>query len=325
VTIALVGNPNVGKSVIFNALTGSYVTVSNYPGTTVDISKGTGKFGNKKFLIIDTPGVNSLTPYSEDERVTKDILSKSDISCIVQVADSKNLRRSLVLTLGLIELGIPLVLNLNMHDEAGERGIRIDTKKLSEKLGIDVVETVAVTGEGLPKLKEAILKAKVPHPDIKSIHEKKPADISNAISSMSIKSRISADIAKEVIHFSKPLKKDIAEIISRLTIRPVTGTLILIMVLAVLYLFVGRFAAGKGVDFFENTVFGKIINPFFIDAVNKYVTVGVIKEFLIGDYGVITMALTYAFAIIFPIVTAFFLFFGFLEDSGYLPVVDIIR
>ena len=164
--IILVGNPNVGKSVIFNALTGSYVTVSNYPGTTVDIAKGMGNFGNKKFSVIDTPGVNSLVPHSEDEKVTKEILSKSDIFCVVHVADSKNLIRSLVLTLELMELNIPLVLNLNMSDEARERGIKIDARELSEKLGIEVVETVAITGEGVYKLKKAILMAKTPRPSV---------------------------------------------------------------------------------------------------------------------------------------------------------------
>ena len=154
--VILVGNPNVGKSVIFNALTGSYVTVSNYPGTTVDISKGIGRFGNKKLHVIDTPGINSLVVHSEDEKVTKDILSKSDIACVIQVADSKNLKRSLLLTLELLELKLPLVLNLNMSDEAKERGIIIDTKRLSQKLGIDIVETVAITKEGIAKLKEPL-------------------------------------------------------------------------------------------------------------------------------------------------------------------------
>ena len=149
--VVLVGNPNVGKSVVFNALTGSYVTVSNYPGTTVEISKGRGRFAGQKLSFIDTPGINSLVPHSEDEKVTKDILSRSDIACVVQVADSKNLKRSLVLTLALLELEIPLVLDLNMSDEAMERGMAIDIKRLSERLGIPVVETIAITGEGIAK------------------------------------------------------------------------------------------------------------------------------------------------------------------------------
>lgn len=309
--IALVGNPNVGKSVIFNALTGSYVTVSNYPGTTVEISKGIGRFGAQKFNIIDTPGVNSLDTQSEDEKVTVDIISKSDIACIVQVADSKNLRRSLLLTLELARLKIPLVLNLNMSDEAKERGIKIDTKKLSEKLGVDVVETVAVTGDGLAKLKEALHKARVP-----SIKE----DISPA----NKRSWLADKIAKDVLKVSPPLKGTIAETIGRVTVRPLTGVPILMGVLAVMYLFVGKFAAGTAVDFFQGTVFGKYTNPFFINLITRFVRVDLIKDFLVGDYGVITMAVTYALAIIFPIVTAFFLFFGILEDSGYLPRLSVL-
>jgi len=166
--IAIVGSPNVGKSVLFNCLTGSYAVVSNYPGTTVEIAKGAGRMAGHKFSIIDTPGVNSLTRHSEDEKGTKDILSRGDIHTIIQVADSKNLKRSLHLTLELIELKIPLILNLNMSDEAKERGIKIDIKRLSERLGIDVIETVAITGEGVGKLKEVALKAKTPHSLIKA-------------------------------------------------------------------------------------------------------------------------------------------------------------
>ncbi|MFA4842831.1 MAG: ferrous iron transporter B, partial [Candidatus Omnitrophota bacterium] len=299
------------KSVIFNALTGSYVTVSNYPGTTVEIAKGSGKFGAQKFTIIDTPGVNSLDTQSEDEKVTVDIISKSDIACIAQVADSKNLRRSLLLTLQLARLGIPLVLNLNMSDEAKERGIKIDTKKLSEKLGIDVVETVAVTGDGLPKLKEALHKARVP-------------SIKEDISSANKRSWLADKIAKEVLAVSTPLKSTVSEMIGRVTVRPLTGVPILMGVLTVMYLFVGKFAAGTAVDFFQGTVFGEYTNPFFINLTTKFVKADLIRDFLVGDYGVITMAVTYALAIIFPIVTAFFLFFGVLEDSGYLPRLSVL-
>lgn len=321
--VVLVGNPNVGKSVIFNALTGSYVTVSNYPGTTVDITKGAGNFGNRKFSVIDTPGANSLVPHSEDEKVTRDILSTSDIFCAVQVADSKNLIRSLVLTLELMELNIPLVLNLNMSDEARERGIRIDTKKLSEKLGMEVVETVAITGEGIHNLKEAIPRARIPKPsrDI-TVTEKIGRQMETAL--LGRRNKIAADLAQDVTRGIRPLKKNISEIISQIAIRPFTGIPLLILIMLAMYLFVGRFAAGRGVDFFENTVFGKIINPFFIHAVDKYIPIGIVKDFFIGDYGMITMALTYAFAIIFPIVTAFFLFFGLLEDSGYLPRLSVL-
>ena len=314
----------MGKSVIFNALTGSYVTVSNYPGTTVDISKGAGKFALEKFQVIDTPGVNSLTAHSEDEKVTRDILSKSDVACIVQVADSKNLKRSLVLTLELIELGLPLVLNLNMSDEAMDRGIKIDLKKLSDSLGIEIVETVAVTGEGIGRLKEAIMRARVPSPGAVCSKINKEDIKCDSVERLNRRGRAAGIIAGEVLKLSGRTEKGVSGFIGTLTIRPLTGIPVLILTLVFMYFFVGRFAAVNAVDFFEKKVFGEMVNPFLINTVNEIIPYPIIREFLIGDYGVITMALTYAFAIIFPIVTAFFLFFGLLEDSGYLPRLSVL-
>ncbi|MDH7501019.1 MAG: FeoB small GTPase domain-containing protein, partial [candidate division NC10 bacterium] len=150
--IILLGNPNVGKSVIFGHLTGHYVTVSNYPGTTVEVTRGEADLDHKPFEILDTPGVNNLIPLSEEERVTRDILLKEDYQLILQVADAKNLRRSLLLTLQLAEMGIPFLLDLNLMDEAQERGVQIDVQRLSEILGIGVVPTVATQKKGLERL-----------------------------------------------------------------------------------------------------------------------------------------------------------------------------
>jgi ferrous iron transport protein B len=123
--ILLVGNPNVGKSVIFGLLTGKYVTVSNYPGTTVEVSHGNISLDSKRFLVIDSPGVNSFTPMSEDERVTRDILLVEKPESVILVADSKNLKRGLMLLLQLAVMGLPCVFTLNMEDEAKARGIEI--------------------------------------------------------------------------------------------------------------------------------------------------------------------------------------------------------
>ncbi len=160
--ILLVGNPNVGKSVIFGYLTGKYVTVSNYPGTTVEVSRGTMRYGGKTYEVIDTPGVNSLVPQSEDERVTRDMLLSGKPDLIVQVADAKNLRRTLLVTSQLVEFGAPMVLVLNLMDEARSRNIEIDSKALSELYGIPVVQTVATEGEGLYQLFKTLAKARVP-------------------------------------------------------------------------------------------------------------------------------------------------------------------
>src|SRR5512136_1695478 len=123
--VILIGNPNVGKSVIFNYLTGKYVTVSNYPGTTVEVSTGTLSVHGKKLQVLDTPGVNSLIPMSEDEKVTRDILLKEPKSYLIQVIDTKNIRRGLLISLQLLEMGLPFLILLNMWDEAKSRGIEI--------------------------------------------------------------------------------------------------------------------------------------------------------------------------------------------------------
>lgn len=322
--IVLVGNPNVGKSVIFNSLTGRYVTVSNYPGTTVEISKGKGRFRGHDFTVVDTPGINSLDAHSEDEKVTLDILSRSASAAIVQVVDSKNLKRSLLLTLELLRLKLPLVLNLNMADEMRERGIKVDTKKLSDKLGIEVVETIAITGEGIPRLREAISKAVIPSPGISKRLEETDALAGDSINTLKRRIHIVDNLAADVMTMSPPPKGRFTNMLGRMASEPATGIPILLAILVFMYLFVGKFAAGTLVDFFENVVFDKIIDPPIIYMVNKLISVPWMREILIGDYGVITMALAYAFAIILPIVSAFFLLFGVLEDSGYLPRLSVL-
>src|SRR3972149_12189726 len=121
--VILVGNPNVGKSVIFGHLTGRYVTVSNYPGTTVEVARGETRERGKSLEVIDTPGVYSLLPMSEDERVTRDILMREPGAVVLQVCDATTLRRSLMITIQLAEMGVTLVLAVNMADEARYRGV----------------------------------------------------------------------------------------------------------------------------------------------------------------------------------------------------------
>jgi len=159
-SVILVGNPNVGKSVLFGALTGRYVTVSNYPGTTVEVTRGSATLDGRSWHVMDTPGTNNLLPASEDEQVTRDILlAESDYVC-VQVCDAKNLRRGLLLAAQLAEAEVPFALALNMADEAASRGIQIDVPRLSRELGIDVVPTVAIQRQGLPVLQARIADAR---------------------------------------------------------------------------------------------------------------------------------------------------------------------
>lgn len=154
--IIIVGNPNVGKSLLFNRLTGHYVHVSNYPGTTVEISHGKMQIKDEHFEVVDTPGMYALLPMTEDERVTRRLLFKENPSLVLHVIDAKNLNRMLHLTLQLLEADLKVCLVLNMMDEARRAGIKIDIKSLEKELGIPVVGTVSITGEGIEQLKDRI-------------------------------------------------------------------------------------------------------------------------------------------------------------------------
>jgi ferrous iron transport protein B len=155
-TIAIVGNPNVGKSVMFNNLTGAYVTVSNYPGTTVEVSRGKGKIGQDEFEIVDTPGMYSLLPITEEEKVARSILLEENPEVVLHMVDAKNLERMLTLTIQLIEAGLPTILVLNMMDEAKSLGKKIKVERLEEELNIPVTPTVSTTGRGMDILKGRI-------------------------------------------------------------------------------------------------------------------------------------------------------------------------
>ncbi len=155
--IVLIGSPNVGKSVIFNNLTGAYVTVSNYPGTTVDVSRGKARIESEEFEVADTPGMYSLLPITEEERVARLILFEEKPQVILHVVDSKNMARMLPLTLQLIEAGLPVILDLNMMDETEAAGIEVDANRLEKELGIPVITTVATTGRGMEALRRRLV------------------------------------------------------------------------------------------------------------------------------------------------------------------------
>ncbi len=377
--IALVGNPNVGKSVVFGWLTGQYVTVSNYPGTTVELTQGNSKLGGQRRLIVDTPGVNNLIPMSEDERVTRDILLDEEDLKVIQVCDAKNLQRGLLITLQLAELGKDLVLVLNMADEAKERGISIDQQGLSRLLGIPVLSTVATRRKGLDGLAKALEEGRVPRilPTYSPEIEKGAAQIERLLPGEGkgrralalmllagdeslrdwLHARVSETTVREVedvcrrvqdrhseplgflinrqrLHSAHHLLKGVfrqehpgrksVEAWGRLTTHRLWGIPILLAVLYIMYQFVGDFGAGVGVQFMEKTVFGRWLNPAASQMILSLLPWKFWQDLLIGPYGLVTMGLTYALAIVLPIVGTFFFAFGVLEDSGYLPRLAVM-
>lgn len=379
-TICLVGNPNVGKSAIFGLLTGRYVTVSNYPGTTVEITKSEMTTHHKKFLVIDTPGVNSLTPMSEDEKVTRDILLDEKEKSVLQVVDTKNIKRGLLLTLQLIEMEVPLVIDLNMRDEASERGIEIKETDLNDILGVEVVSTIAVQRKGISSLKKAVFNTRISNLKFsydsnieECISKIEPILPESNISRRSIaimilsgdktlKDYLLKNLTKDKISLIESFRDKISEkyllplsyiineqrlkvvdniveriltktsirggglsnFIGEVTTHSIWGIPFLILVLYGLYEFVGRFGAGVLVDFVEEDVFGKYLNPWAEKIVTAIMPVQFLQELMVGPYGIITMALTYAIAIILPITTTFFIAFALMEDSGYLPRLAVM-
>lgn len=311
-TIVLVGAPNVGKSLLFHRLTGTYVTVSNYPGTTVEITRGQLKIRQSPCELLDTPGLRSLLPITEEEQITKEILQRNDVAVIVHVADAKALERSLALTLQLMELGPPVVLALNMIDEAQKAGLEIDRHALEEKLKIPVVLTSALENRGIAELKDALVRALQSAPKLRRTRDFSLDEILEA-------HRRARAIASEVLHRTQARTLSLSERLSQLTVHPLTGGLLLALVLWGLYEFVGVFGAQIAVGFLENTLFREHINPWVAQLVRAAIPWAFLQDLLIGEYGVITLGLRYAIAIILPIVTTFFLAFALIEDSGYLP------
>lgn len=155
-TFALAGNPNSGKTTLFNSLTGGNQHVGNYPGVTVEKKEGYCIYRNRKFKIVDIPGTYSLTAYSLEEKVARDFLINEKPAAVINIVDASNLERNLYLTLQFMEMGVPVILALNMIDVAKKRGISINTDKLSQLLGVPVVTTVARRDEGRAKLLETV-------------------------------------------------------------------------------------------------------------------------------------------------------------------------
>jgi len=305
--IALVGNPNVGKSALFGRLTGRYAVISNYPGTTVALTQGRALVGNEVCDLLDTPGVNAVEGVlSEDEQITRAIITGDQSDVVVQVADARNIRRALMLTWQIARCGKPMVLVLNMTDEARSRGVDIDANQLHADLGVPVVETVATEGRGLADLRRALARARIV--DV-------PADSDAASWAHALSERV-----RRIRPRASPR---IQEAIGRAVRQPLTGLPILAGVLYLMYLFVGVFGAQTLVGLIEHGLFARVVNPAATALATRFIPIGFVRDLLVGQYGLITMGLTYAIGIVLPVVTTFFLMFGWLEDSGYIPRLAI--
>lgn len=349
--IVLAGNPNVGKSVLFSRLSKVYAAASNFPGTTVDLLE-TEYEGGK---LIDSPGVYGVSDMSTEEQVTRDVLLRADY--VINVLDATHLERDLFFTRQLIDLGLPVIVFINMMDEARDRGVIIDRDLLSDLLGVPVVAGSAATGENVDELKELIESATQGHA-MKRLKEhfaqlrEQGSEATQAQITLALEG--DATIANQAglvelldLNEQEAIYQDrrervndiVGHIVSHTTqganwraklsalmIQPLTGIPMLVVMMFILWAVVGQGVGSYVVGFLE----GNIMNGYWVPFVQHIITsIGIAKgsipyEYLAGEFGLITMVPSYIIGVIFPLVTAFYIMLALLEDSGYLPRIAVL-
>lgn len=314
--VLLMGNPNVGKSVIFSRLTGTNVTSSNYGGTTVEYTEGFLKWRGNDVRIIDVPGTYTLDPTNKAEEVAVEMLEEGDL--VLNIVDATNLERNLNLTLQLLEQDIPVIVLLNLWDEALHRGIKIDVEKLEQRLGVPVIPTVATRGEGFKEVLSYL-----------GYRENVECDFGNTENRWARIGNIINEV-QTIDHRHHNLQ----DIIEEITIKPLTGIPIAVFVLYISFLVV-RFI-GEG-------LIGYVLEPFFMylyqPLMNQFSILlgsgGFIHDLLIGQlvaggidfeqsFGLLTTGIYIPFAAVLPYIIAFYFLLGLLEDTGYLPRLAVL-
>lgn len=338
--IVLAGNPNVGKSVFFNAFTGMYVDVSNYPGTTLEISHG--RYGQD--VVIDTPGVYGISSFNDEERIARDIILDADL--VINVVDAVHLERDLFLTQQIIDTGVPVIVALNMVDEARKNGMEIDIDLLSRELGVPVFPTVAVEKKGFKELQEGLnqarpgyidpwlqdklewMTAKVGHQgEALLILEGDPIVAErNGLPPGDLQEEIYRRRRERVNRLVEKVQRETSQGISwstrlgRWSIRPLTGIPILLLALWGMYEIIGVIIAQDVVGVTEETIMQGFYEPWIRQVIGSIIPEhSALGTILIGEFGILTMTVTYIFGLLLPLVVGFYLVLSIFEDSGYLP------
>ncbi len=314
--VLLVGNPNVGKSVIFSKLTGINVAVSNYPGTTIEFSEGRSKIGADEMDIIDVPGAYSLEPTNKAEEVAVEMLRDGDVA--VNVIDATNLERNLYLTIQLLERDIPVVVALNIWDETKHKGIEIDVEKLSDVLGVPVIPTNARSGFGLVKLVRSLRQAKNPQlaPEGPAERWVRIGEITQAV--------------QRITHHHHTLLERLEDA----SIHPVGGFFVAGLVIVSMFGLI-RMMGEAIIRFVMDPVFGRLYLPLLSALDHRIASHPIFHNILIGklvegdidfiqSFGLLTTGLYVPLAMVLPYVLSFYLMLGIVEDIGYLPRLAIL-
>ena len=314
--ILLVGNPNVGKSVIFSKLTGINVAVSNYPGTTVEFSEGRSRIGPEEVDIIDVPGAYSLEPTNKAEEVAVEMLGDGDV--VINVVDATNLERNLYLTIQLLERDVAVVVALNIWDETKHKGIEIDVEKLSEALGVPVIPTNARSGFGLNKLIGRLGDAGNP-----DLPPEGPAERWVRIGEIT-------RATQRITHHHHTFLERLQDA----SIHPIGGFFVAASVIVGMFGLI-RLMGETIIRFIMDPVFEGLYLPLLSALNDRVVSQPILHDILIGkliggeidfvqSFGLLTTGLYVPLAMVLPYVVSFYLMLGILEDIGYLPRLAIL-
>ena len=314
--ILLMGNPNVGKSAVFSRLTGIHVIVSNYPCTTVEFTQGTMRVEGQKAILVDVPGTYGLEVTSKAEEIAVKMLEDGD--AVINVVDATNLERNLHLTLHLLEKNIPLIIALNIWDDAKHKGITIDVKKMEELLGVPVVPTVAVTGEGIKELVSRIPEAFSPE-IAERTEEQKWTEAGRII-----------DKVQSLQHRHHTA----LEIIGDASVKPLTGIPMAILVMFAVFKLIRFVGEGLIGTVFE-PIFGRLWQPLMMQLSSILHPGSFLHSIVIGkliggeidfvqSFGLLTTGLFVPIAMVLPYVFSFYIVLSFLEDFGYLPRLAVL-
>ncbi len=316
--ILLVGNPNVGKSVLFSRLTGTRIIASNYPGTTVGFTKGYLKLGEEQVEVIDVPGSYTLEPGSKAEEVAVEMLKEGDL--VINVIDATNLERNLNLTLQLLERQIPVIVALNMWDDTRHRGISIDVARLEELLGVPVVPTAGITGQGIKELAERLAEARVPrNARIYATSDERWLKVGDIVSQV-----------QSLSHRHHRWYERLADASSH----RVGGIFIALLVLFATFWFV-RFIGEGIIGYVADPLFEGLWTPVLVKLSAVLGAGGFWHDVLIGrliggeinyfqSFGLLSTGLYIPLAAVLPYIVGFYFVLGILEDIGYLPRLAVL-
>ena len=337
--VAIIGVPNCGKSLIFNRLTGRFATTANYPYTTVEVEEARIVINGQAVALFDTPGITGLELESEDEATTRRLLRDNPPDVIIQCADAGNLVRSLILTAQLAELEIPIVLCLNMLDEATGRGLFVDHHALSEYLGVPVVPVCALDGRGIKELAKKIQHARPPRPVPRSLQVLAPpsggcagcgsailADdqqerrAHHAVWRTALKSHHlwAQKLADSVVNQAgfEP-RHQFWTALANAAVHPIGAWALLLLTVGIIYLMVVEVGAK-----FLCRLADRAIAP-LVALISSWAGHGLLGDFLVGPLGVLTLGLFNALGTVLPILATFYLPFCVLEEIGYFPRLTV--